>query len=113
MSKSKRKKPKKPNRKKPRRLIQIQKTRKKRRSLLERCRRRRKRDCMIGLPFIIGFAGDPAQLYYCADFTTSYELIPRTQRYPWDYETPFARLKRYTAHHITQIHNKVLIYKAG
>ena len=112
MSKPKRRKPRKPKRKERRRIVQIQLNRKRKRGLLERRRRRRKRDCMIGLPFIIGFAGDPAQLFYCADFPMSYELIPRTHRYPWDYETPFARLIRYTSHHITQIHDKVLIYKA-
>ena len=68
---------------------------------------------MIGLPFIVAFQGDPAQLYYCADIPKTYELIPRTDKYPWEYNTPLARLKTYMEHHVTQIHGKVLIYKAG
>jgi len=79
----------------------------------ERKKRRRKRDCNLGMPFIIAFQGDPTQLYYCADFPTSFELIPRTRKYPWNYNSPFARLKRYMKHHVTSLHKKVLIYKAG
>lgn len=96
-----------------RKTKQKQLLKKKRRSLHHKHRDRRKKDCMIGLPFVIAFTGDPAQLFYCADYPTSFELIPRTKRYPWEYNGPFARLIRYQEHHVTQIHNKVLIYKAG
>jgi|YelNatPaOPRAMG01_1025707.scaffolds.fasta_scaffold102993_1 hypothetical protein len=82
------------------------------RSIHDKHRERRKKDCMIGLPFITAFQGDPARLFYCADIPDRYELIPRTNNYP-DWEKPLGRLMRYLDHHITQIHNKVLVYKAG
>jgi len=78
----------------------------------ERKRRRRKRDCSLGLPFIIAFQGDPTQTYYCADLPRTFELIPRTRKYP-AYAHPLGRLKYYMKHHVTQMHSKVLIYKAG
>lgn len=87
--------------------------RKKRMRLHDMHKKRRKKDCIIGMPFIVAFHGDPAQLFYCADFPTSYELIPRTDKYPWNYDGPLERLKRYMWHHVTQIHDKVLIWKAG
>jgi hypothetical protein len=91
---------------------QRQLLRKKRRSLHDKHKRRRKKDCVLGMPFIIAFHGDPTKTYYCADYPSSFELIPRTNKYP-NYSGPFARLKRYMQHHVTQIHDKVLIYKAG
>lgn len=100
------------SKKKQRRARQKQKLKKRRRSLHKKHKQRRKKDCMIGMPFIIAFTGDPMQLFYCADYPTSFELIPRTGRYPW-YSGPFARLIQYLSHWVTQIHNKVLIWKAG
>jgi len=85
---------------------------KKRLSLHDKHKKRRKKDCILGMPFIVAFTGDPSQLFYCADYPTSYELIPRTEQYP-RYGKLFERLQRYMAHHVTQIHGKVLIYKAG
>jgi len=109
MAKDKKKRTKQKERK---RTKQRQLLKKKRRSLHKKHKDRRKKDCMIGLPFIIAFHGDPSQLFYCADYPTSYELIPRTNKYPWEYNSPLERLKRYMEHHVTQIHDKVLIYKA-
>lgn len=86
--------------------------RKKRRSLHAKHKRRRKKDCMVGLPFVIAFHGDPARLFYCADYPTSFELIPRTSVYP-QYMTPLERLAKYIEHHVTQIHSTVLIFDAG
>jgi len=85
---------------------------KKRRSLHDKRKERIRKDCILGMPFIIAFQGDPSKMYYCADFPRSYELIPRTNKYP-RYNDPLARLKQYMHHHVTQIHAKVLIYKAG
>lgn len=87
--------------------------RKRRISLLEKHRKRRKKDCIIGMPFIVAFHGDPAQLFYCADYPTSYELIPRTDKYNWNFDDALDRLKRYMTHFVTQIHGRVLIWKAG
>lgn len=75
-------------------------------------RNRRKKDCMLGLPFIIGFQGDPTRLFYCNDIPKSYELIPRTAKYP-NWEGPLARLKRYLRHFVIKMHGKVLIWKAA
>jgi len=86
--------------------------RKKRRSLHAKHKKRRKKDCMVGVPFVIAFHGDPARLFYCADYPTSFELIPRTSVYPI-YETPLERLAKYIGHHVTQIHGKILIFDAG
>ena len=86
--------------------------RKKYRSLHDKHRERRKKDCMIGMPFIIAFQGDPAGKFYCNDYPDTFELIPRTKQYP-KYTNPFQRLKTYLKHHVTSIHRKVLIYKAG
>ena len=83
----------------------------KRRSLHDKHRERRKRDCMIGMPFVIAFHGDPAGKFYCNDYPDTFELIPRTSRFP-KYEKPLARLARYQKHHVTSIHRKILIYKA-
>lgn len=80
------------------------------RLLHDRNRRRRKKDCMIGLPFIVAYQGDPAQNFYCNDVrdghgNACYELIR--------HEGPFIRLKRYMKHHIINLSKKVLVYKAG
>jgi hypothetical protein len=72
-------------------------------------RERRKKDCTLGLPFVVAFQGDPAQTFFCADYPTSYELIPRTGKYNGGLE----RLAQYMRHHVTCLHRKVLIYKAG
>lgn len=88
-----------------------QKQRRKYRSLHDKHKRRR-RDCTLGMPFIIAFQGDPSQLYYCNDIPKYFELIPRTEKYP-DHEHPFSRLKRYMRHHIVNIAKKVLVYKAA
>lgn len=112
MRNNKRKREKKSKQRERSRTTQRQLLRKKRRSLHDKHKNRRKKDCMIGMPFIIAFTGDPSQLFYCDDFPKTYELIPRTEKYP-TYGKYFARLIRYLAHWVTQIHNKVLIYKAG
>lgn len=96
-----------------RRTAQRQKHKRKRRSLHKKHKDRRKKDCILGMPFIIAFEGDPARLFYCADIPKTYELVPRTSMYPWIVEGPLERLKRYLDHHVTQMHSKVLIYKAG
>jgi hypothetical protein len=82
------------------------------RNLHDKHKDRRKRDCMIGLPFIIAFQGDPTMTYYCADLPTSFELIPRTERYPSN-KSPFERLATYLDHHVVSLHVKILIYKAS
>jgi len=94
--------------------LQLQALRKlqKRRSLHDKHKERRKRDCMIGMPFIIAFTGDPAGLFYCADIPQTFELIPRTSNFPNRWMQPFARLKQYLWHHVTCIAKKILIYKA-
>jgi len=96
-----------------RRAKQKLRQKRKRRSLHRKHKRRRKRDVIMGLPFIIGFHGDPAREFWCADYPHSWELIPR---YYWkSLGHPFARLRRYQKHHITSIakvKGKVLIYKA-
>lgn len=84
----------------------------KRRSLHDKHKERRKKDCMIGMPFIIAFQGDPAGLFYCNDIPDRYELIPRTSRFPRQTDM-LARLKQYMKHHVVHIAKKVLIYKAG
>lgn len=93
---------------------QLQKLRQlhKRRSLHDKHKERRKKDCMIGMPFIIAFQGDPTQLFYCNDFPKTWELIPRTNVFP-KYMKPLERLKQYMRHHVVHIAKKVLIYKAG
>lgn len=85
----------------------------KRRSLHRKHKERRKKDCMIGLPFIIAFQGDPAQLFYCNDIPRTFELIPRTEKYPFYMLSALDRLKQYMKHHVVHIAKKVLIYKAG
>jgi len=99
-------------RKERERARQEQLLRRKQRSLHDKHKERRKKDCMIGMPFIIAFQGDPSGTYYCADYPTSFELIARTSQYP-QRMGPFARLKQYLSHHVTQIHAKILIYKAA
>jgi len=79
------------------------------RSLHDKHRDRRKRDCMIGLPFIVAFQGDPARPFYCNDVRVdgepTYELIKE--------EKQLARLARYLEHHVVSLHAKILIYKAS
>lgn len=82
------------------------------RQFIERRRRRRKKDCMIGLPFIVAFQGDPARLFYCNDIPKYYELIPRTNKYP-NIISPLVRLMRYMKHHVVWMHTKILIWKAA
>lgn len=81
------------------------------RYFIDKRRKRRKKDCMLGLPFIIGFQGDPMRLFYCNDIPKYYELIPRTELYPHCYG-PFERLKKYMKHFVIKMHGKVLIWKA-
>ena len=83
--------------------------RRKLRTLHDRHRDRRKKDCMLGMPFIIAFQGDPARPFYCNDVRNiygepNYELIRE--------EGPLVRLKRYLSHHVVSLHTKVLIWKA-
>lgn len=81
------------------------------RSLHDKHRERRKKDCILGMPFIMAFQGDPAGLFYCNDIPDTFELIPRTGNYKGN--TPLERLKTYIRHHVVQIAKKVLIYKAS
>jgi hypothetical protein len=79
------------------------------RDYYDRNRRRRKRDCSMGMPFITAFMGDPAMPFYCNDVrdvngNTTYELIKQ--------EGPFVRLKRYMKHHVVSIAKKILIHNA-
>lgn len=78
--------------------------RRKYRSLHDKHKDRRKKDCMIGMPFVIAYQGDPAQNFFCNDIHT-YDLIFG--------EKNFARLERYLAHHVVTMHEKVLIFEAG
>ena len=84
------------------------------RSLHDKHHDRRKRDCMIGLPFIIAYQGDPAQNYFCNDIH-DYQLIYEAGGCGlWSKkEKAFTRLARYLDHHVVTLHAKVLIYKAG
>jgi hypothetical protein len=81
---------------------------KKHRTLHDKNRDRRKKDCMIGMPFIIAYQGDPAQNFFCNDVihdgVHDYDLIFG--------ERNFARLERYLARHVVTLHARVLIYKA-
>jgi len=114
MGKDKRKRDKKKVKQKTRRRVaQRQLLKRKQRSLHKKHRDRRKKDCILGMPFIMAFVGDPARLFYCADIPKTFELIPRTSMYPWLYTSPFERLQMYLNHHVTQMHGKVLIYKAA
>lgn len=83
------------------------------RTLHDKHRDRRKKDCMIGLPFVIAFQGDPAQNFFCNDIH-SYELIhDEVGRTDSLRDKAFYRLIRYMDHHVVTMHAKVLIYKAG
>jgi hypothetical protein len=89
---------------------QQQRRKKKKKNLHDKHKERRKHDCMIFLPFIVAYQGDPAQNFYCNDIrdghnNATYELIR--------HEGPFVRLKRYMKHHVLNISKKVLIWKAG
>ena len=64
------------------------------------------------MPFVIAFQGDPAQMFYCADYPMSYELIPRTRNYT-RYAAPLQRLLKFMRHHVSGIGTRVLIHKAG
>lgn len=81
------------------------------RTLHDRHRERRKKDCMLGMPFVLAFQGDPAGFFYCNDLPKTFELIPRTKMYKGD--TPLERLKKYMRHHVVQIAKRILIYKAA
>jgi len=97
------------NRRKQKRKLRLKR---KRRSIHAKHKKRRKKDIIMGLPFIIGFGGDPARHFWCADYPHSWELVPK---YYWkNRDRPFSRLRYYQKHHITNIayQGKVLIYKA-
>jgi hypothetical protein len=78
---------------------------------------RRKKDCSIGMPFIIAFQGDPARKFYCNDVRDNgepvYELIHAQSERMGYMEKKFARLRRYLHNHVVSMNAKVLIYKAG
>jgi len=87
-------------------MSQQQKQKTKRR-LHTKHKNRRKKDCMIGMPFIIGYQGDPARGYYfrCNDMQRMYK-----NRLDYHYhlinpltEKPFSRLKRYQKKRISDI----------
>ena len=87
-----------------------QKQSKKRRSLHDKHRRRRKKDLVPNIPFIVAYQGDPAMgaYYYCND-AHYYKLIGATKR-------PFDRLERYLMKGIASIfalEGKILIKEAG
>jgi len=89
------------------RMSQELEHRRKYRSLHDKHKDRRKKDCMIGMPFIIAFHGDPAQNFFCND-VHSYELIHENGN-----DKALARLERYMSHHVVTMQNKVLIFEAG
>jgi len=89
---------------------QKQLERKKRRSLHDKHRRRRKKDLMPNIPFLVAYQGDPAMgaYYYCND-VHGYQLIGATRR-------PFERLQRYLMKGIASIFKldgKILVKEAG
>ena len=103
-------------------VITKQKQRQKRkRTLHEKHKERRKKDCMLTMPFILAFMGDPTREFYCADFPETYEIIPKTDIYnrkshPWmgnEKQGDFFRLGRYMDHKVDSILGKILIYDAG
>jgi len=92
---------------------------KKKRKLKKKHKLRRHKDCMIGLPFIVAFQGDPAQSFFCndvVDYETkvhNYELIYSHCSNAYFREKPLTKLLRYMSHHVMSIQGKILIYKAG
>jgi len=90
---------------------QIQRNKKRIRSLHDKHRRRRKKDMMVGLPFIIGYQGDPAMgvgYMYC-DQIHSFKLIAPSG---WK---PFVRLYKYQAKPIKSMFSmegKILVKEA-
>jgi len=90
---------------------QRQEERKKKRSLHDKHRERRKKDMMIGMPFIIGYQGDPAMgmAYMYCDQVHSFKLIASRR------EKVFARLKRYQKKAIKsmfKLEGKILVKEA-
>ena len=88
----------------------VQKRAKKRRSLHDKHRRRRKKDMMIGIPFLVAYNGDPAMgNYIFCDQVRSFKLI----NYGWN--KPFARLAKYLMKPVKSmflVANKILIKEA-
>jgi len=92
------------------RRIQKQRNTKRRRSLHDKHRKRRKKDLMIGMPFIVGYQGDPAMgsRFFCND-VRGYQLIA-----PKGYK-PFERLHKYLMKAISSIFKidfKILVKEA-
>lgn len=90
---------------------QVQKYKRRKRSLHDKHKRRRKKDMMIGMPFIIGYQGDPAMgvAYMYCDQVRTYKLINA------GWFKPFARLQRYLAKPILTmfaIQGKILVKEA-
>jgi hypothetical protein len=89
--------------------------RSRRRTLHDKHRDRRKKDCMMGIPFILAFQGDPAREFYCND-QHGYELIHAHTMTIWGIsrtENALERLERYMEKHVVWMGHKVYIYQAG
>lgn len=89
---------------------QKQRLARKKRSLHNKHRRRRKKDCMIGMPFVVAYNGDPAMgnYFFCNDIR-GYKLIG----YSWN--KPFHRLHKYLMKPIMtmfQVDGKILVKEA-
>lgn len=89
---------------------QKQRDARKKRSLHDKHKRRRKKDMMIGIPFLVAYNGDPAMgNYLFCDQVRSYKLI----NYGWN--KPFARLHKYLMKPIKSmflVANKILVKEA-
>jgi len=91
---------------------QRQKEKRKQRSLHDKHRMRRKKDLMVGMPFIIGYQGDPAMgnRFYCNDIRSFKLIVPNK------FDKPFARLYRYQMKAIASIlmfDMKILVKEAS
>lgn len=89
---------------------QKQKAQRRIRSLHDKHRRRRKKDLVPNIPFIVAYQGDPAMgaYYFCND-VHDYKLIGSTLK-------PFERLKRYQMKGIAslfKLDGKILVKEAG
>lgn len=97
-------------RKQKERRKQIQRLKKRRRSLHDKHKRRRKKDMMIGMPFVVAYQGDPAMgpYLYCDQVRTFKLISPPSEK-------PFARLYRYQMKPIKSIFlviGKILVKEA-
>jgi len=101
-----------------RREAELKQKQKKRLSLHQKHKDRRRKDNMIGLPFIIAYQGDPARGFYCNDVKVfgvhNYELIhDNKQDNLLIRDKAFQRLRRYLSHKVMSMQAKILIWNAG